>query len=772
MLVLTDRSCSHRKKSGRPSAGAVVFATLLALCCSRGAARAQTLQITVTTLPPGVQGATYTAQVSAAGGTAPYSGSITSGALPPGLNLIRVDASTGAITGTPSAMGTFPFTLSITDVAGRAASQPFSLTIAGPQGAAAPAGPPGPPGLIWLGAWAINQLYSTGDAVSHLGSSWVANAVNTNSEPAAGNANWALLAQAGVNGAQGPAGPAGLQGPAGPQGPLGPAGPAGLQGPAGPQGPPGPAGPASQVASSTSSSPNCTTGGQIQWNAALNAFQGCAGGSWQTFRLGSSLSITSASPPSGVVGSPYQFTIQTAGGVTPIQFAITLGALPSGLALNPSSGIVSGTPTSSGSFSFVVQATDSNSSTASSQLTIAVAAAAVAGTMPDPTLLPVASTLQVPLTAAYDALQVPSIAAGGTYLDPTTGVKIYKLTSSVFPTSSPSWNHDYSEGGDEVSLPYRGNTRAVLARQAGGVYWLIDFTPGTGVSNARPLTGNVAPFMDLAFAFSNNPATPYYAYVSDGTTIRRIDIRTLVEVPGGGWPQSEPSAVWMHQSESDGLFVWMRGATGSTMVAFEPSTNTKKTYTNAGMNEPRIDRAGRYVALSMTTPLNGLIVWDWNTASVVWTTPGDPGIPFAHNASLRRRWVSIDWNMSYPPQYSMFIPDTPNSAQHIGGPANATLVHGNGNWIQHPLDLNDQWALFCHYGSLRPLESYWLAPGGMVLITPKGDRRLLGHPYNTSANYTLYTFAKFSSDGRYVLFTSNMDGSARSDLFLAELPAR
>src|SRR6266851_626631 len=374
MLVLTDRSCSHRKKSGRPSAGAVVFATLLALCCSRGAARAQTLQITVTTLPPGVHGATYTARVSAAGGTAPYSGSITSGALPPGLNLIRVDASTGAITGTPSAMGTFPFTLSITDVAGRAASQPFSLTIAGPQGAAAPAGPPGPPGLIWLGAWAINQLYSTGDAVSHLGSSWVANAVNTNSEPAAGNANWALLAQAGVNGAQGPAGPAGLQGPAGPQGPLGPAGPAGLQGPAGPQGPPGPAGPASQVASSTSSSPNCTTGGQIQWNAALNAFQGCAGGSWQTFRLGSSLSITSASPPSGVVGSPYQFTIQTAGGVTPIQFAITLGALPSGLALNPSSGIVSGTPTSSGSFSFVVQATDSNSSTASSQLTIAVAA--------------------------------------------------------------------------------------------------------------------------------------------------------------------------------------------------------------------------------------------------------------------------------------------------------------------------------------------------------------------------------------------------------------
>ncbi len=110
-------------------------------------------------------------------------------------------------------------------------------------------------------------------------------------------------------------------------------------------------------------------------------------------------------------------------------------------------------------------------------------------TTPDPLLLPAATTLQIPLTSAYDSLNIPTIAAGGSYRDPTTGVKIYKLTSSVFPTSSPSWNHDYSEGGDEVSLPYSRSTRAVLAREAGGAYWLIDFTPGAGVGNARPLTG-------------------------------------------------------------------------------------------------------------------------------------------------------------------------------------------------------------------------------------------------------------------------------------------
>lgn len=47
---------------------------------------------------------------------------------------------------------------------------------------------------------------------------------------------------------------------------------------------------------------------------------------------------------------------------------------------------------------------------------------------------------------------------------------------------------------------------------------------------------------------------------------------------------------------------------------------------------------------------------------------------------------------------------------------------------------------------------------------------MLGHGYNTALSYSLLSFAKFSPDGRYVLFTSDMNGSPRSDLFLAELP--
>jgi hypothetical protein len=389
--------------------------------------------------------------------------------------------------------------------------------------------------------------------------------------------------------------------------------------------------------------------------------------------------------------------------------------------------------------------------------------------LPAPQLLPVATTAQVPLTTAYNALNVPAKPAGATYADPTTGVTITKLTSATFPAAAANFGHDYAEGGNEVSLPYNGETRAVLVYN-GGTHWLIDFTPGVGVGNARALSGTLSPFMDLAFTFSNNPATPYYAYVSNGSAVRRMDIRTMTEAPGNGWPQTETSAMWLHQSENDAMFVWMRGATGSTMVAFEPATNTKKTYTNANMNEPRIDRGGRYVGLSMNSPGNGLAVWDWNTGTIAWSTSGDPGIPFAHNASLKRRWVVSDWNTALPNQFAMFTSNVANSGVRLPGPSISNTLHGNGSWIQSPADLNDQWAIFNHYGSLRPPGSSWLAPGGMVLMTPNGQRRLLGHSYNTTTTYTFYAFAKFSPDGRFVLFSSNMNGASRSDLFIAALP--
>src|SRR5438874_8982725 len=133
-------------------------------------------------------------------------------------------------------------------------------------------------------------------------------------------------------------------------------------------------------------------------------------------------------------------------------------------------------------------------------------APAPGASVPDPTLLPQATPSQSPLTALYDLLHVSGLAAGESYLDPSTGVTITRLSSATFPTTSANWGHDYAEGGDEISLPYRDSTRAVLVHGDGG-YWLVDFTPGGGASHGRPLTAGFAPVHDQAFAFSTNPAT-------------------------------------------------------------------------------------------------------------------------------------------------------------------------------------------------------------------------------------------------------------------------
>lgn len=82
--------------------------------------------ITTTSLAEGVTGHAYNQTLAAIGGTTPYTWSVSVGALPTGLSL---NASTGAITGTPSATGTTAFTVKVTDAAAKIATQPLSITV-------------------------------------------------------------------------------------------------------------------------------------------------------------------------------------------------------------------------------------------------------------------------------------------------------------------------------------------------------------------------------------------------------------------------------------------------------------------------------------------------------------------------------------------------------------------------------------------------------------------------------------------------------------------
>ncbi len=64
--------------------------------------------------------------------------------------------------------------------------------------------------------------------------------------------------------------------------------------------------------------------------------------------------------PIYVVGTPYSSFVTVVGGVPPYTFTLLSGSLPTGLSLNASTGEISGTPSATGPFTFVIRVTDDN----------------------------------------------------------------------------------------------------------------------------------------------------------------------------------------------------------------------------------------------------------------------------------------------------------------------------------------------------------------------------------------------------------------------------
>ncbi|HEY1496391.1 MAG TPA: putative Ig domain-containing protein [Candidatus Solibacter sp.] len=85
--------------------------------------------------------------------------------------------------------------------------------------------------------------------------------------------------------------------------------------------------------------------------------------------------ILTTTLPDGQAGVPYAVQIQFAGGVAPYSWTVTSGQLPAGITLDPSTGLVSGTPTATGSGTVTIRATDSSSprQVATRSLTLTIA---------------------------------------------------------------------------------------------------------------------------------------------------------------------------------------------------------------------------------------------------------------------------------------------------------------------------------------------------------------------------------------------------------------
>lgn len=159
-----------------------------------------------------------------------------------------------------------------------------------------------------------------------------------------------------------------------------------------------------QVSVTGTYSDTITFGGAVSGNnlmAFIAAFSGVV--------ASNVLSASCGNPPTAYKNSVYTHTFGASGGTAPYTFSISAGSLPPGLTLNSSTGVVSGTPTSSGTFNFTLLVTDSVLATSSVACSILVQPASAA---PFLSLVPTQiTTLQAMFdnTKSVDILQMTNI---------------------------------------------------------------------------------------------------------------------------------------------------------------------------------------------------------------------------------------------------------------------------------------------------------------------------------------------------------------------------
>ncbi len=299
---------------------------------------AAVLSITPTTLVAVTANVPESIAISATGGSGAYTYGVTAGSLPTGMSLV---STTGLLSGTPTTAATFNFTVTATDNADSSltGSQAYSFTVT-------------PASSLTLNSTLPVATFETSYTAS------------VNATGGSGSYTYGVVAGAL---------PSWLT--------LDPS-----------------TGILTGIPPSTTVSPFSFT-----IEATDTAISSLTGSQAYTLSVGLALSPTTLTD--ATANTAYSTTLSAAGGSGTYTFAVTAGALPVGLELDPNSGILSGTATTSGTSTFSVTATDTadTSLTGTQQYTLTV----------DPAAQLTLTPTTVPVATANTAYTTTIAATGG-----------------------------------------------------------------------------------------------------------------------------------------------------------------------------------------------------------------------------------------------------------------------------------------------------------------------------------------------------------------------
>ena len=401
------------------------------------------------------------------------------------------------------------------------------------------------------------------------------------------------------------------------------------------------------------------------------------------------------------------------------------------------------------------------------------------GTVADPTQLPVV-TGQPKNVSAYTALNVPSMVAGASYTDPVTGVKVYKVTSATVPLANAGMVHWYSEGPSQISREYGAGIHTIWIQSLSGTLYFVDHTRSGGLTNYR-----LAPSGAQIATFSKVASTPSIVYLAFNTGIlRRYDVATNAFADTPPFPATFPGTQWLAQDMNDVNFIAIRNGSVSDVVWWNRTSSALVTRTFANLDEPYIEKNGRYVMAN--TSLTAVTIWDLQTNTLSGLT-APPNVTFSHVGAARGYFFMSDGatGSGITPQWA--LDPSPARAHYkynnLGGYFPG--VHHSGQWVQSDAeiasDLKQQWVLRESYNwGFNSVPGAGVAEGIAFLKMDGTQYRIFAHHYSVQPPATAAaSFVYFSQprttiaiDGKLVMFESNMNGTTRHDVFLAEVPVR
>jgi YVTN family beta-propeller protein len=543
----------------------VVPSPMFTLSCPTGAAQV---------------GVAYSSALVPSGGVAPYTFSIFSGFLPTGLTL---GASTGAITGTPTTVGTFNFTTQVVDSQGNTAQascgivvSSSSLTVSCPAGTAQ------------LGVVYNSALAASGGVAPYTFS------IISGSLPPGLTLNTSTGAITGTP----------------------------------------------------------TTGGTNNFTVQVTDSKGNSATSNCTITVVVPTPIALSCPAgTAQVGIAYSSAFNVTGGVPGYTFSITSGSLPPGLTLNTSTGALTGTPTTTGTYNFTSQVVDSQGNKATAGCSIAVTSSTTPTTTSlilTPSSVPVGSVGPIVMTAT-----VSPVSGGGT---PTGSVTYFNGSTQIGTTTL--------SGGVGTSN-YNPSSLAVGIYSITAVYsGDSTFSPSTSLAQTLGITQN-GPFAYVANNSSNTVSV---------INIPTAQVTNSIPVGSGPWGTAispDQTQVFVTNNHANNVSV-INAASGSVVatipvqsspfgVAFTPDGSSVYVVNGSSNTVSVINAASQTVVatvpvqnnpvgVAMAPTSNGTFAYvtnsGSNTVSVIAVT-SNPTVVTNIPVGTGPRWVTVSPNSKW-----------------------------------------------------------------------------------------------------------------------------